>query len=285
MKTFIILSLTFIFTGGVPVSEQNNQSVCHDILIKSGASDSFDAMVAHGVHSLTLDDLKQFDPLATENNFVPTIDRDLRSEIAILPYTPDWKSTDSSMFLTEPMKVLDSVLSHMHEKHWDIVAFNPLERVVHAFHMKEAWARTKKEFDQIGKTRTVPSDQACSCAMDVENNGIMKVMRFTAMALREPGLVYGHPAFANKSLIGNASPQYYVQAGYTYRFFKHEEKQKNSDAPLDKMLVQDLTDAMPPLKDAAAWNIWKGKADPPMEHQRDLAMFLYCAIKKAHQTK
>lgn len=178
MKIFFILSTSFIFAHAI-----SNRTACQKLLTDSGASDVFDATVAHGIHSLTLHELKKFDPLATENNFVPTMNCDMRAEIAILSYAPDLKSKDNDIFFTEPMKVLDSILSL--EESWSTSSFNPLERVAHAFHMRELWARAKKEFDQIGKAKEAPNDDFCACVMDIENNGIMDVMRSTVTAMRD----------------------------------------------------------------------------------------------------
>lgn len=52
---------------------------------------------------------------------------------------------------------------------------------------------------------------------------------------------------------------------------------------MKKMLIQSMADAMPPLKNAESWKAWKGQPHPMKEHQRDLALFLYCAIQKAHK--
>jgi len=281
MKSSFSFAIVFVFlpaTIGAP--GRKNCDVC---LTNLGVSKSFDAMVAHGVHSMTVDDLKKFDSLATENNFVPTIDFDLHSEHAILPYAPDLKNDENETSLTEGMKVLDLVLSHMNEKHWDISAFNPLERIVHAFHMREVWARVKIEFDKINKTVQAPDSEACQCIMDLENNGIMKVMRFMAMGIREPGLVYGDPTFSDRNYLTKQVAQYYIPYPYNYHFLRSEAMQKTQNVPMEKMLIQNMADAMPPLKDAESWKIWKGQPHPTMEHQRDLAYFLYCAIQKAHQ--
>lgn len=55
-----------------------------------------------------------------------------------------------------------------------------------------------------------------------------------------------------------------------------------ADSPTKKLLVQNPV-STPPLRDPATWEIWKGKVDFPTDHHRDVALFLYCAIQKAHQ--
>lgn len=197
----VIVSAFAIPANAIPTPKA--QSNCASELSNAGASKAFHMTVAHVVHSMSLGNLKMFDPEATEDNFVPTINFDLLAEMAILPYAPDRRTNDTDSFMTTGMKVLDSVLTHMDEKHWDMVSFDPLERLVHAFHMQEMWAHVKMEFDKFGKGVAAPSAKACECAMDIDNNGIMQYMRFVAMILREPYLFYGDPRFSDRNLMQN----------------------------------------------------------------------------------
>ena len=77
----------------------------------------------------------------------------------------------------------------MDSSSYDIKFFSTLERVVHAFHMEEMWMMALHQYQKL-KTNP-PGSQACQCAMDMENNGIMKMIRFSALAMREPMLIYG----------------------------------------------------------------------------------------------
>lgn len=170
---------------------------CKTALLDTVATDDFDVTVSHAIHSITTNELKKFDSTVTEDNWMPTVNYDLIADQAILPYAPDQSMPDDDMLATEPMKTLNLVLSHMNDEHWDITAFNPLERVLHAFHMREAWARAHLQYDRI--MVNPPNETICNCALAVNNNELMKLLRFTATAIREPALVYASPAFTEKN--------------------------------------------------------------------------------------
>jgi len=274
MKPVILIGC-FCFFMAISLSTANIE--CEKVLKDAGATESFAVMVAHGIHGMTLDDLKIFDPLATENNFVPTIDLDLRSDLAIIPYAKDTKPADSEL-RTEGMKVLDMVIAHMNDKHWDIVGFTPFERAAHIFHMHELWSHTKDEFDKIGKTIQIPNYNACVCALDVDENGVIKVMRFLAMAMREPGLVYGDPAFSRKNV---SADQLQKRNITSIRYFKPEHVKGANAVNTEDLFLKGIVDSMPRLKDAKSWEYWKGKNYTIADHY-NLALFLHCAIAKAH---
>lgn len=173
---------------------------CSQMLSDAGASSKFAGSVAHAVHSMTVDDLKKFYPTANENNYVPTVNKDLKANKAILLYAPDVNMSNGT-FITDGMKTLDIVLSRMDDKQWDIKNYSPLEKLVHAFHMKEVWAKALKQFDLIKSNP--PNLETCYCALDIGHNGVMDVMKYLALVIREPSLVYGNPALKDFNWDGN----------------------------------------------------------------------------------
>lgn len=215
---FATFFLVFVFSAAAP--SNGDAGECASKLKAVGASESFDAMVAHGVHSMTLDDLKKFDPTATENNFVPTIDLNAQFEQTLLSYLPKKSAKGSESYLTDGMTVLDSVLTHMDDKVWNVSNITTIERLVHEFHMREAWARAKVEFDNMGKKTSAPDDDACACALDIENNGIMKILAIMTMGVEEASRLIGDPAFRN--LIVDAEkkgfPRHYGYSSYYISF-------------------------------------------------------------------
>uniref|UniRef100_A0A914WJG2 Uncharacterized protein n=1 Tax=Plectus sambesii TaxID=2011161 RepID=A0A914WJG2_9BILA len=233
------------------------------------------SMVGHGIHSLTVRDLRRFfDPLATEINFIPTINRDLAADYPLLQHAPDLKSPDEEMFVTDAMKAIDLSLSHMGDLNWDIKHFSPLENVVHIFHMEEVWARAQKQFEIIKKAP--PSAETCACVMDIENNGVFKFLRFTALAIREPMLIYGGgmkmDSDKKSDLLGYYIP-YYV---YKYHF-------KNFNAANRETFLKEKNDAMPRLTNADVWKKWKKLGCTSVAEDYNNALFIYCAIEKSHQ--
>jgi hypothetical protein len=67
-------------------------------------------------------------------------------------------------------------------------------------------------------------------------------------------------------------PKHIVQDGIVSTFFSW-----------GNMLLKDKKESMPRLNDAVAWNKWKamGRTTPSEDYNN--ALFLYCAIQKAHE--
>ncbi|CAJ0922556.1 unnamed protein product, partial [Mesorhabditis belari] len=226
--------------------------------MSAGASQWFGASVAHSIHSINVRALQKFEPSTTEKNSVPTVNLDLSADRPILSHAPDRRGPSDSMYLTDGMKTLDEVLSHMGDKKWDIGFFSPLERVVHVFHMQEAWEMTLKEYQKL--KQNPPSSDVCKCAKDIENNGA--------------SLIYGDTMKAY-----NTSLQYYIQGGYTYRF-KPERVFKESERglSLDQILLKEK-ESMPKLTDAAAWEKWKEIGKMSMTEHFDTALFFVLLVE------
>jgi hypothetical protein len=116
----------------------------------AGASDNFGGNVAHLSHSLSLEELRRFEPSAAVENGIPTINLDLTSAQPLLPNAPS--RPDDADFQTEGMRVLDGVLRHMGEGNWGMRGYSTLELVAHAFHMRELWAMTRTVYQQLKVT-------------------------------------------------------------------------------------------------------------------------------------
>uniref|UniRef100_A0AC34FQU7 Uncharacterized protein n=1 Tax=Panagrolaimus sp. ES5 TaxID=591445 RepID=A0AC34FQU7_9BILA len=86
-------------------SSWDNSIVSHAF----GTTEDYGSNVGHAIHSITVRTLKKFNPNVTEDNRVPTINMDLASDSAILPYAPDRSGPDSYKLQSEGMKILDEV--------------------------------------------------------------------------------------------------------------------------------------------------------------------------------
>lgn len=86
------------------------------------------------------------------------------------------------------MSQVDWVLSHVNDKHFDMGAYGPFERVMHQLHMMEVWAQAGEAYKNIS---TPPCVEFCTCINDVDGNGIVKLLRFIALQIREPELMLG----------------------------------------------------------------------------------------------
>uniref|UniRef100_A0A914E9Y0 Uncharacterized protein n=1 Tax=Acrobeloides nanus TaxID=290746 RepID=A0A914E9Y0_9BILA len=210
--------------------------------------------VAHGIHSITLRELRKLSPNITEDNRIPTINKNLSSIDPILLYAPDRKGPSDGKFMTDGMRTLDEVLSHMGDEAYDIKNSNTLERIVHAFHMEEAWAMVEQAYEKIRENP--PNGQVCRCAMDIEQNGVLDKLRFIAMAIREPKLIYGDKKGVFKSVKkGNhmgKMPAYTYQfrksqgnnqekPAYTYQFRKSQENIHEKPAFIQHVNQNDMT--------------------------------------------
>ena len=103
---------------------------------KHGLSERFPAAVAHGIHSITSEDIQHyFKPDAAEDNRVPTLNYDATSKQPLLRNAPLYGYDKS--FNTIDMRRADQILTHMDNKLWDLKHHKTLEKLVHSLHMDE----------------------------------------------------------------------------------------------------------------------------------------------------
>uniref|UniRef100_A0A914EN43 Uncharacterized protein n=1 Tax=Acrobeloides nanus TaxID=290746 RepID=A0A914EN43_9BILA len=236
----------------------------------------------------------------------------LTSDVAILPYAPDRKAPNDDKFHSDGMRTLDEVLSHMDDQHYDAKFLTPLEKVVHAFHMKEVWEAAREEYSKL--KAHPPGNTTCECVMDIENNGILKMLRKTALEIREPQLVYGDklkkvskrqiypfglgPPYRFRGMKSEAKTANEIQESadhsnshkiskrqiyplglgppYRFRGMKSEARM-TKEMNMDSILSTE-DQAMPHLLNQQSWVKWKEIIDMPKDHYFDTALFLYCAL-------
>lgn len=154
-------------------------------------------------------------------------------------------------FSTDAMNVIDRVLSSIGTK-TDLLneSWTPLERVVHAFHMRDLWAKLKPVFDSI----TV-DDDACDCLSHISTSGIKNGLENMAEQMVHP---------------------------YSGRYEYIKDLKSTPYANGDHFTLADRQ--VPPLTDAETWKRWKedlkfyyGEAS-----LRDVAYFLRCHYRRGH---
>jgi len=161
---------------------------CVSILEQSQVlSATYPKRIAHGVHSLTLADLRHyFNPKANETNNIPTINRNLSSFEPILNDAPDIGR--SNRFQTMALLVAEEVVLN-EDRDWDLHNADTLEKLLHALHMHEMWTESSRVYHNL--LANPPTDpNFCPCLVDVENNGIYFNLRKIAMLIREPELAF-----------------------------------------------------------------------------------------------
>jgi len=159
---------------------------CFTILEQSQAlSATYPKRIAHGIHSLTLADLRYyFNANANETNNIPTINRDLSSPIPILNDAPDIGRSDR--FKTIGLLVAEEVVLN-EDPDYDLRNADTLEKLLHGLHMHEMWTETSRLYKNL--LVNPPADpNICPCLADVENNGIYFNLRNMALYIREPEL-------------------------------------------------------------------------------------------------
>jgi len=259
---FLVLCFALSSSFASPVTEIKNRQDCDATLNTAGATARFPGIVAHGIHSLTVEQLRKFKPDVTEKNAIPTINSDLTSNQPILFHAPNEPDLGDS-FKTDSMRALDQVLSHMDNQYYDIGRYGTLERLVHSLHMREVWHEAQIPYQQL--KQQPPSTDVCKCALDVDNNGIVKILRLIALQIREPELMLG------KHVTKNGTVAYQGIQIYSYGFFTKEA----AETPLE-----NKGDPFPPITSQATWSNWK-KVSMSMGQASDsfeLALYLYCAL-------
>jgi hypothetical protein len=104
--------------------------------------------VAHGIHSMTLQELQYFfDADATEDNKIPMINFNLSSPDLVLPSIPDLKLNNS--FLTPSMNSVDHILSNWETEDFIMKNASVLELLVHNLHMYETLSLAGKIYKKI----------------------------------------------------------------------------------------------------------------------------------------
>lgn len=128
------------FLVGFAVVSAEPSQICREAFYKSGLSTNYNETIAHAVHSMSVEGLRLFDPMASEQNKVPTVNQDLSQEQKVLNYAPHFHT--STDFATSTMNMIDKILSTVGNSkdglgpHWSSV-----ERIAHVFHMWDLWQK------------------------------------------------------------------------------------------------------------------------------------------------
>jgi len=247
---------------------------CFSILETSQAlSAKHPQRIAHGVHDLTLADLRHyFNPSANETNNIPTVNRNLSSSEPILNDAPDIGR--SGRFQTMGLLVAEEVVLN-EDRDWDLHNADTLDKLLHALHMHEMWTETSRVYQNLlANPPTNPN--ICPCLVDVENNGIYFHLRHIAMLIREPELEYNtenkrRPRGGRARFAGYAIGTYNGSGRVREVAKRAAEKEREEDP-----VITDINDYS---KSKSYWvdlfNSFAQMTDPVSS---DLALFLYCML-------
>ena len=160
------------------------RSTCCKVMENAGIElSSFDKSVAHGIHSISVEQLNYFfNGKVTEHNNIPTTNINLYSVERLLPNAPRVKK--NPIFLSRTMKMLDFILSNNDDTRGFLISgLSSLDKLVHNAHMEELYAKTKIVYDDI--ISNPPQDlRLCNCVTDENSNGIMEKLDLYATSFR-----------------------------------------------------------------------------------------------------
>jgi len=299
--------LLILFTAAYTKSDWSK--VCPTPLSEVGIDRYFGGMVAHTLHSLTLEDIRHYYKKdATVDNGIPTVNYDLSPNVTrVLANAP--LSGYDLRFTTMAMRHTDQVLSKMDTKDWGIRHDNIVESMVHAHHMAELWERSRPYYENFVKSP--PREKVCRCLRRIDENGVIAELELLALKIKFPGLLSGQPDLPYGK---NATPRKKDKENtkedtpgwYTfYIIFKitigKERKKDNAQQVYHNKLMQfdfsgdeeDVVDrAMKelqdgeegiaaPIVDEEGWKVWKEgltKGDESVDRQ--FGMFMYCMLNK-----
>jgi len=271
--------------------------VCPTPLSEVGIDRYFGGMVAHTLHSLTLEDIRHYYKQdVTVDNGIPTVNYDLSPNVTrVLANAP--LSGYDLRFTTMAMRHTDQVLSKMDTKDWGIRHDNIVESMVHAHHMAELWERSRPHYENFVKSP--PSKKVCRCLRRIDDNGVIAQLELLALKIKFPGLLSGDPDLPYGK---NATPR--KPGWYTfYLIFKlgNPRKKDNAQQEYHNKLMQfdfggdeeDVVDramkelqdgeesTIAPLVDEEGWKVWKEVLTQGDERvDRQFGMFMYCMLNK-----
>ena len=262
----IVLFLVSLLSPSLLADDDCRVTMAED----SWVTDTFVASVVHGVHSITLQDLRRFfHPAAPLANNIPCVNPNLSSAAApVLASVPSLPL--SNPFSSAHMDALDLTLSHMTDNDFDIRNAPPLERLVHALHMVETWELaapfyTRFVFMKSKKGRARLS-KLCPCVTDVHENGIWRSLESLAVKMRDEE--------------GTGVWRYGPGASYGCRWcgggnvlLPVRQEREAEGIPTDRPTTNLTTEA--------EWEVWKVNLDMRKgmnKMLREMALFIFCSL-------
>jgi len=301
----MILMLTAAYTKSDLWSK-----VCPKPLSDVGIDQYFGGMVAHTMHSLTVEDIRYFYKKdVTVDNGIPTVNSDLTPNVTRVLANAPASGYDMS-FTTIALRHTDQVLSKMSTEYWGITGYSVLEKLVHAHHMAEMWERSRPHYENFVKSP--PSPKVCRCLTRIDENGVRAELELLALKIKFPGLLSGEPDLPYgknaHSTIARGKNSNKEDREYEFRiyiFIKWSKKERSKDIAHQEEYFQKLMNfdfdgeeddvvdrAMKELQDGEKgtidalvdeerWKVWKeGLLMSDERIDRQFGMFMYCMLNK-----
>jgi len=189
MKLLLYASVLTSFVHCLPTTEDNELTedlelqTCSEIFENQGMNySSFSVGAGHGVHSLSLEELRYFfKEDAPEHNKIPTVNFDFRSE-DIIHFNAPLRGY-SNRFDTWALKIMDWFMLNDAPYLYQNKA-NTLEKISHQYHMHEIYTRAAKIYKSLEENPPSNIENVCKCAGDLTGNGIMDEVVMIARKLK-----------------------------------------------------------------------------------------------------
>jgi len=147
---------------------------------------SFYQGAGHGIHSLSLEEIRHFFKAdAPENNRIPTVNIDFRSENVIHFNAPLWGY--ENRFDSWALKIMDWFMLNDQPYLYQNNA-NTIEKITHQYHMHEIYERAAVIYNELLENPPKDVKGICSCANDLTDNGIMAHVVDIARQLKHFGV-------------------------------------------------------------------------------------------------
>jgi len=288
-----------IFTAAYTKSDVWNK-VCRTPLSEVGIDLYFGGMVAHTMHSLTVEDIRYyFQKDATVDNGIPTVNSDLTPNVTRVLANAPPSGYDLS-FTTIALRHTDQVLSKMSTEDWGITDYSVLEELVHAHHMAELWERSRPHYENFVKSP--PTPKVCRCLRRIDENGVRAELELLALKIKFPGLLSGEPDLP----YGKNANSFTARKPYRFRIYIEFARSKDTwqiaqkenylqklmnfdfegeEADVVDRAMKELQDGekgtIDPLVDEEGWKVWKEGLKIADEHiDSQFGMFMYCMLNK-----
>lgn len=299
--------LIFLFVCSLHVGTTLSQT-CHRIFRESCIDEyDFPLGVAHGIHSLTLHELRYFfDKHASETNKIPMVNFNLSSPILVLPSAPDLKLNNT--YITPSMQSVDHILSNWENEDFFMKGASVLELLVHNLHMYESLKVSGKIYRKIKKNPGENVQKRCKCIIQSENLILdqleqtakrFRIMADSNKAVRRPptwrGYYGGRSMFRNEQ-INEQINEMFLNEQINEMFLNEQINEQIRTAPkpqlsercdkiisaMNKMIKNDPEETkivVQPLENSTIWKDWKIQLNFPKKGWNyELANYIYCKL-------
>jgi len=257
----------------------------------------FPESIAHGIHSLTLQDLRYyFDEKAQKNNTIPSINWDLSSDDLLFDSAPILQLNNS--FRTPAMNSVDHILSNWETKDFMMKHGGVLEKLVHNLHVYETLSMSGKVYKQIVKKLKKEKKKKkgrrefegkmkriCSCIeekySDIESH-LTKMANSTREADEHQGEGEGehdHDGEHEHEEHGEEGCKGWKNM-CRLNFNNKSCKNRHLIVDPDHVHTDGSSDYVQPLVNSTSWKDWKDHLKGPDEQQWNfnLAVYIYCKL-------